>query len=265
MYYGTFAVDLTIGNNTYSTDSTWHLIPEKKPVVVPPTVGADGYTVSGSNSWAFVMPAGDRETYEVYQDILSKVDGKECTVTLHYSGTNKKLTKAYSGRVTITDFSTDDSWSVITFGVELTAAAEDTANAAVILAKYACSFTIGSTTKNTFSDWKLKATAVPVPEPAAVRTTYVEVPGLDGDVDLSEVLGNTIHYGNREGSWNFEIYDKKELSSAVTYFNAMISFLHGKHGSVTTPSGTYTGRFSVSGINIGADSAGISINYHIDP
>jgi drug/metabolite transporter (DMT)-like permease len=46
MYYGTFAVDLTIGNNTYSTDSTWHLIPEKKPVVVPPAVGADGYTVT---------------------------------------------------------------------------------------------------------------------------------------------------------------------------------------------------------------------------
>lgn len=265
LYNGYFSVDFIVNNTTYNTAATWGLAPTAKPVIKPPTAGMGGTVEPASNSWTFYLTDRTRETETVYRAILTAINGKNGTAKIYYSANSATAYAEYTGHFTVTDFTAGEDYTTITIGAELITSAEKSADDAAILAKYACSFTIGSTTKNTFSNWKLKATAVPVPEPAAVRTTYVEVPGLDGDVDLSEVLGNTIHYGNCEGSWNFEIYDKKELSSAVTYFNALIVFLHGKRGTVVTPSGTYTGRFSVSGINIGADSAGISINYHIDP
>lgn len=265
LYNGYFSIDFIVSNTVYNTAVTWGLAPVTLPTVPPPPAGAGGVHEPSKASWTFYFTDQSRENENVYQAILTAINGKDGTLKLYYSAKDKTAYREYAGHFAVTAYTAGEDSTTITISADILPTAGQTAETAAIKAKYACTFTIGNVSRNTFDDWKLKATAVPVPEPAAVRTTYVEVPGLNGDVDLSEVLGNTVHYGNREGSWNFEIYDMKELSSAVTYFNALIVFLHGKRGTVVTPSGTYTGRFSVSGINIGADSAGISINYHIDP
>lgn len=272
-YGGTFSVDFTINNTIYNTWSTWHLIPEKKPVVVPPTKGKDGIVTPGENSWGFILTDNYGETYETYTnstgDILSTLNGVDCTVTLHYSFKDNTKTMAYKAHVEVSNFSTDDNYSLVTLKVTLITTADDTANDSVILSKYSCSFVIGNTTYNTHTHWHSKCTEVPMVEPPTPRTNYVEVPGRHGAVDLSEVLGDKVIYNDCEGSWTFEIEDDY-VAQAYTIFKTMASTLNGKRCRVivpnsATPTSEYIGRFTVKSLSVEAERASFTIDYRIDP
>lgn len=41
--------------------------------------------------------------------------------------------------------------------------------------------------------------------PAVLRTSYIQVPGADGSLDLTDALG-TVNYDDRELSWTFALY-----------------------------------------------------------
>lgn len=57
--------------------------------------------------------------------------------------------------------------------------------------------------------------------PAVPRTSYVQVPGADGSIDLTEALG-TVNYDDRELAWTFALYPgddwaerRRKVSNAI--------------------------------------------------
>ena len=103
--------------------------------------------------------------------------------------------------------------------------------------KYVCFDSIRSD-----QDLDLYLGSVSVGSPA-VRTNYVDIPGADGLLDLSEALGG-VTYGSREIMLSFgrAIYDRYQQDAIVK--NA----LHGKRMKITLsedPSHSFLGRVSV--------------------
>lgn len=60
-------------------------------------------------------------------------------------------------------------------------------------------------TYNTWDDWHLIPTVLPVVAPPAERTIQVTVPGKNGKTDLSPAMTGEPIYENREGSWSFYV------------------------------------------------------------
>ena len=54
--------------------------------------------------------------------------------------------------------------------------------------------------KHTYRDWGLLPKTRPTIAPPKVRTNYVDVPGLDGALDLSEALTGRVGYQTRDFS-----------------------------------------------------------------
>lgn len=71
-------------------------------------------------------------------------------------------------------------------------------------------------TKNTWDDFYLIPTKRPLVNPPSVKEEYVDIPGANGSLDFTEALSGAIHYGMREGSWEF-IVDSDRYSEAPQY------------------------------------------------
>lgn len=59
--------------------------------------------------------------------------------------------------------------------------------------------------KNTWDDWHLIPSSRPVIEQPKLRTNYVEIPGVGGTVDISDLLSGHPIYSDREGSIEFVV------------------------------------------------------------
>ena len=59
--------------------------------------------------------------------------------------------------------------------------------------------------KNTWDDWKILPTERPVFAPPKPKTTYIDIPGGNGTLDLSESLTGYPIYENRTGSFKFRV------------------------------------------------------------
>lgn len=126
------------------------------------------------------------------------------------------------------------------------------------------SITIGD--KNTWDDWHLIATSRPVVNPPTVKTSYVDLPGGDGVLDLTEVLAGRPTYNNRTGSWTFYVMngfqDWHEL-----YSNIMV-YLQGREYDVILeddPGYRYHGRFQVDRWQSDPTWSKIVISYNLGP
>ena len=63
--------------------------------------------------------------------------------------------------------------------------------------------------KHTYRDWGLLPKTRPTIAPPKVRTNYVDVPGLDGALDLSEALTGRVGYQTRDFSAEFIVIDAR--------------------------------------------------------
>lgn len=127
------------------------------------------------------------------------------------------------------------------------------------------SVTIGS--KNTWADWRLIPSSPPFVAPPPVRKNMVELPGGNGSIDLTQFIGNTIHYGVSEGTWDFVIADQsipRELQ-----VSEIAKYLHGKRFEKIIfeddPDWYYSGRLEIASIKPAKNYSAITINYTIDP
>lgn len=118
---------------------------------------------------------------------------------------------------------------------------------------------------NTWTDFHLMPTALPIPEPPAQKTNYVDINGADGSIDLSNILTGYPTYQNRNGSFEFMVTPGYE-SWVQTYSN-VVNYLHGKKRTMVLtddPLFVYEGTFSVSMSQDGATNS-ISISYDLEP
>lgn len=84
-------------------------------------------------------------------------------------------------------------------------------------------------------------------DPPSPKTYTVDIPGLNGVLDLTESLYGDVAYGTRNQSFTFYIID---VNNYEQIRSDVYNFLHGKsfdYQMTMDPGYTYHGRFSVSG------------------
>lgn len=93
------------------------------------------------------------------------------------------------------------------------------------------------------------------PEP---KTSYIDIPGGNGFIDLSEALNGDVVYSQRHQQFTFAVmYPVERWETIKTRIN---NFLHGrsyKYKLTFDPEYTYNGRFSISSYEHGAYTDGI--------
>lgn len=120
--------------------------------------------------------------------------------------------------------------------------------------------------KNTWDDWRLIPSSRPIVVPPTLVTSYIEVPGRSGTLDLTEFYNGSPVYGNREGSWEFVF-----MQAAAPWddrYREILNFLHGKRLPIALeddPNYLYYGRLSISDPKAGRSAMGLTIEYVIDP
>ena len=120
--------------------------------------------------------------------------------------------------------------------------------------------------KNTWDDWKILPTERPVFAPPKPKTTYIDIPGGNGALDLSESLTGYPIYENRTGSFKFRVMnDYVEWHERYT---EIMEHLHGRSMNAILaddPDYFYKGRFTVDSWESGDTWSQITIGYTVDP
>lgn len=120
--------------------------------------------------------------------------------------------------------------------------------------------------KNTWDDWKILPTERPIFSPPKPKTTYIDIPGGNGTLDLSESLTGYPIYENRTGSFTFRVMnDYVEWHERYT---EIMEYLHGRSMNAILaddPNYFYKGRFTVDNWASGDTWSQITIGYTVDP
>lgn len=122
---------------------------------------------------------------------------------------------------------------------------------------------------NTWDDWHLIPTSRPVFQQGDVKTNYIDIPGADGQIDVSEALSGYPTFKNREGSLEFIVANGWRNSWAAG-FSKFANWLHGKVLRVVLdddPGYFYEGRFSLNEWKSNNDGtwSNVTIDYNLKP
>lgn len=120
--------------------------------------------------------------------------------------------------------------------------------------------------KDSWKDWHLIPSSRPVFATPEVKTNFIDIPGADGGIDLSEALSGYPVYKNRNGSFKF-LVDPNHMSWNVKLAE-ITEYLHGKTLRAILsdePSYFYEGRFWVSSWESGSNISSVTIGYDVEP
>lgn len=127
------------------------------------------------------------------------------------------------------------------------------------------SITIGD--KNTWGHWHLYPESRPLVVPPKRKTNYVDVPGMNGTLDFSEVLTGYPTYEMREGTWTF--YVENGYGEWFERYTEIMNYLQqGKKYQVVLeddPDHYYEGYLSVNQWQSVKDYSKIAIDYKMFP
>lgn len=118
---------------------------------------------------------------------------------------------------------------------------------------------------NTWETWHIAPSVRPVVNPPSPKTEYVDVPGADGSLDYTNVLGRT-RYQNRTGSWTFLI-DNGYWDWTVLYTEFMTKY-HGSNCQIRLtddPEYYYIGRLTLKEYKQAKDYSSFEIEYNLEP
>lgn len=125
---------------------------------------------------------------------------------------------------------------------------------------------------NTWNDWRLIPASPPKVVPPKVRTKYIDIPGMQGQLDISEISSEETLYENRTGNWEF-FFTRTPMGNGTVYswssmYHRLLKMLHGKKGRVILedePNVYYEGRFEVSDWQTARDFSKVTISYNLGP
>lgn len=120
--------------------------------------------------------------------------------------------------------------------------------------------------KNTWDDWFLVPSSRPVFNPPSPKTTYIDIPGADGHLDLTGAVSGEVVYDCRKGSIEF-IVDNWHREWHELYSEIM-DYLHGQTMKAVLeddPSHYYEGRFTVNQWKSEPVNSKIVIDYIVYP
>lgn len=122
-------------------------------------------------------------------------------------------------------------------------------------------------TFNTYKDLYLVPTSRPVIAPPSVKTHYVEIPGANGAIDLTESLSSNPMYGNSTGSIEFAVYS--DVMPWFLLYSRIISYIHGKRAYMVMedfPTAAYEGRWEFGDWKTSAmNLPTVTLNYNVLP
>lgn len=107
----------------------------------------------------------------------------------------------------------------------------------------------------------------PMVNPPAVKTNTIEIPGANGDIDMTDIpLGYPV-YGKRTGSWEFIHAEDISNRSWDEEYARIMAALHGKRLMAILgddPTHFYIGRFSVNAFKGEDNWDTVTIDYDLD-
>lgn len=126
--------------------------------------------------------------------------------------------------------------------------------------KYETQYGVTFNGLHSFRNYRLLPTSAPVITPPEVKTHYIEVPGADGSLDLTEALTGYPTYGDRKGTFNYQFYAPK--SEWYNVYNDIVHDLNGVSADVILDEDAqyyYKGRLIVGTPSFGKYKATIQI------
>lgn len=122
--------------------------------------------------------------------------------------------------------------------------------------------------KNTWDDWHLIPSERPSVVPPPVVTKFVDIPGMDGSLDLTEALVGRPTYGRRSGKWKFILAN--DYGEWQIRYSTIMNYLHGQEMEVRLeddPDYFYFGRLDVEEFKTDPDQnwSTITIEYNLMP
>lgn len=127
----------------------------------------------------------------------------------------------------------------------------------------------GTTTvyRNTFDHWHMVPEERPISKMPTQKTKYLEVPGSDGILDLSELITGRPLYNNREGEFSFYILNGYDTFENIK--SKVANYLHGRKKYavlIDDPDYLYEGRFEVNFENDDSlNHSKCTISYNLKP
>lgn len=116
---------------------------------------------------------------------------------------------------------------------------------------------------HSYEDWGLLLVekTISAPEP---KTKIVDVPGMDGVLDLTEALG-AVRYGNRELKFRFKVIDRERFYNAYT---TVATYLHGRKRNIIIdddPGFYYVGRCTMGDLKPGKIQSYFDVEVDAEP
>lgn len=129
--------------------------------------------------------------------------------------------------------------------------------------------------KNTWDDWCLIPETEPIVAPPTQKTNYIDVPGADGSLDMSDALTGYPVFNNREGSFTFIAMNKNASfmpeCSPFKYRDLVSQIMGSIHGKKLRmileddDQNYYEGRFELENLQSNHDFNKITIKYNLSP
>lgn len=101
-------------------------------------------------------------------------------------------------------------------------------------------------TKHSYSDWGLMLKKTPIISAPQPKTHYVDIPGMDGRLDLATMLTGKVQYKNRTIEMEFVSMAGRAEWPAI--YTDILNALHGKETEIRLdddPLHSYKGRVTV--------------------
>ena len=120
--------------------------------------------------------------------------------------------------------------------------------------------------KNTWDDWHLMPSTRPVFNPPPTKTHYVDLPGGNGKLDLTESLTGYPVYENRTGSHEFYVVNGYQTWDVL--YSTILNYLHGRTMRAyleDDPYFYYEGKFEVNEWRSDRSFSIIAIDYDVYP
>ena len=120
--------------------------------------------------------------------------------------------------------------------------------------------------KNTWDDWHMVPTSRPVVNPPTQKTNYLDIPGSDSGLDLSESLTGYPVYNYREGTFEFLVMN--DYQSWDILYADILEYLHGKKMRMVLEDDReyfYEGHFEIKEWKSTYPWSTINIGYKVSP
>ena len=119
--------------------------------------------------------------------------------------------------------------------------------------------------KYTFNEWKLILTSTDISFPEVKKET-LEIPGADGELDITQSLINDVKYKNRKITFNFVMIQERKLWTSL--ISNITNFLHGQKFKIILDDDIgfyYIGRAEVNRFKSDKSLGNIVIEANVDP